>query len=107
MPILIHRTYSEVTPESAENGETSDSGFIIENEPCTFRELVDYFDTHREPSCAPARGDTDEWYSSGYEVQDYSTGEERETTIHYSRKNPARMEKYWRKAAIVAGVIRT
>lgn len=72
----------------------------------TFRELVDAFESHREPSCMPARGDTGEWFSSGYEMRDYRTGTERETTIHYSRKNPERMAKYWRKAAIVAGVVR-
>ena len=30
--ILINKTYSIVTPESAENGEDSDSGFLSKNE---------------------------------------------------------------------------
>lgn len=106
MPILIHRTYSEVTPESAEHGDTSDSGFIIEDEPCTFRELVEYMETHSEASNGRPTGDIFEWYSTGYYVEDYSTGTEREECLHYSKANPSRMEKYWRLAAIAAGIVK-
>ena len=37
--IIISRTYSETTPESAENGEFSDHGFITEKQEVSFYEL--------------------------------------------------------------------
>lgn len=104
MPILIHRAFSEITPESAEHGDHSATGLIAENEHCTFRELVHYLREHPQCSCSPCRGDTCEWFSTGPYTSDYSTGTEREETIHYSRDNPPRMAKYWRKAAIAAGI---
>ena len=103
--ILINRTYSEVTPESSEDGEFSDSGFIAENEECTFRELVAYMREHSESSCSPACGATYEWYSSGFDIEDYVTGAERQTSIHYSADNPARKAKYWKLAAQFADIL--
>jgi hypothetical protein len=104
MPILIHRAYAETTPESAEDGDFSDRGTLAVNEPCTFRELVRYLKEHPECSCSPAVGAEYEWYSSGFTPAYDADGTEREETIHYSRDNPPRMLKYWRKAAIAAGV---
>jgi hypothetical protein len=102
--ILINKTYSECTPESAENGELSDSGFIWEDAECTFRELVGYFREHTECSDYPAHSGA--WFSSGFSVDDYGTGLESETAIHFSRSNPAYKAKYWALAAKCAGVIK-
>lgn len=104
--ILIHKTFSEVTPESAENGELSDSGFIWENAECTFKELVKLMREHPEPSCNPCQGYTFQWFSSGFSIEDYSTCAERETSIHYSRDNPEKNAKYWSKAARAAGLVK-
>lgn len=102
--ILVNRAYSEVTPESAEDGDISDSGMIAENAEYTFRELVAMLKDHPQASCHPARGDVFEWYSSGWHIDDYATGTEREETVHYSMSNPARNAKYWKLAAIAAGI---
>lgn len=104
--ILINRTFQEVTPESAEHGEPSDSGFIVENEPYTFRELVDALRTHSEPSDYPCCGDANTWFSTptSSDPDDFETGMVRTESIHFSRANPPHAERYWRLAAVAAGV---
>lgn len=103
--ILISKTYTQITPESAEMGAHSDSGFLFQDEPHTFRELVRLMRMHTQCSDYPARTDGMAWFSSGYSVQDYRTGTEQETSIHYSRANEVRSLKYWAKAARAAGII--
>ena len=44
--ILISRTYNITTEESAEHGEHAEDGFIVEDEPVTFRELVSLMREH-------------------------------------------------------------
>jgi len=104
--ILISRTYSEVTPESAKDGENSDDGFICQDESYTFRELVRLLRDHPEASAWPiTQAETWVWFSTGYHVYDYSTGIEREECVHYSHKNHPRSAKYWSKAAKAAGIV--
>lgn len=104
--ILLSKTYTETTPESSEDGENSDSGFIFENVPHTFRETVAMLREHRNPSHWPLKGAyaPGVWFSSGYETEDYTTGTERETAIHFCRENEPRAIKYWILAARVAQV---
>ena len=109
MPLLISKTYTEYTPESVKEGDCSDTGFVFQDGPLSFRELVDTIkrDGFTIPSCYPARGETHEWISNYSEVTDYRTGTEREESLHFSRSNPPRASKYWRKAMQAAGVITT
>jgi hypothetical protein len=101
--LLVNQTYCTVTHESAENGDFADRGFVYENEPFTFRELVASMRVHYEPSSYPAVSDSD-WFTSGDDI-DYVTGASTQTSIHFSRSNPPRKAKYWIKAAKCAGVI--
>lgn len=103
--LLISKTYSEVTPESAENGELSDTGFVFKDEPFSFRELVDELRNYSCMSSCPSDGATSEWASTHMETVDYTTGTDREESLHFSRKNPARAGKYWAKALRAAGLI--
>ena len=98
MPIMISETYETITPESAENGDIADSGFMYENQPYTFRELVDYIllvgffhpsDSHGVPR----------WLSTEWDT-DYKTGEGELRSIHPGRDRIS--QKYWRKAVAVA-----
>src|SRR5574340_865617 len=106
MGILCHRAFSETTPESAENGDISDSGMLTENEEYSFRELVRAMRDHSECSSYPPSGDICEWLRTGYYVTDYRTGTYREETLHYSRDNPTKNAKYWRAAMRASGVIK-
>lgn len=103
--ILISRTYEIVTPESAENGDVSESGFLVESESVTFRELVSLMESHPIPSNSHPKGTQWEWLSS-YPSQDYRDCSETTESLHYSRENPPRRLKYWRKAMRAAGIIR-
>lgn len=107
MPILINKTFSRTTPESAEEGEFSETGFEWENAEVTFHELVELMESHYNPSCYPADGGIYEWYSTNFEVIDYQEMIEEETSIHYSSDNPPRKAKYWKLAAQCAGIVKT
>lgn len=91
--LLISRCYSETTPESAEHGDNSDNGFVHEDEPFTFRELVDVIS--RDGFALDGSSD---WASTGYSTSDYRTGTEREETLHFSRQNPDHLRKYFDRA---------
>jgi hypothetical protein len=41
MKFKVSVTYSEVTPESASNGDFSETGFVSEDQIYTLRELID------------------------------------------------------------------
>lgn len=102
--ILISQTYETVTRESAGHGDAEDRGYEFENVPHSFRELVSLMQEH--PQCSSGGSNytptENDWFSSYPWTDDYSTGAEKSTSIHYSRENPPRMAKYWRKAAAMA-----
>lgn len=106
--LLISRCYSTVTPESAEAGDFADTGHVYESADFTFRELVRELRDFYSLSCSHPGPSPDAsiWACSGFEVSDYSTGEEREETLHFSRDNPPRFHKYWGKALRAAGLIK-
>jgi hypothetical protein len=102
--IKIDKTYEVITEESAEHGGVSDSGFSAIGEEYTFRELVEAFQRlYVHPSQSPANRSGRVWFTSESE-QDYMTGEYSSESIHFSRENPSRKEKYWVKAMQFAGV---
>jgi hypothetical protein len=96
--IIISRTYTETTPESAEVGDFSDTGYIDERQEVTFRELVKLMKEHNDPSQSPTNGNIHTWFSSHSYTSDYRTGTERAESIHYHRDNTPNAEKYWRYA---------
>lgn len=104
MPILISRCYSETTPESAEEGDFSDTGFVYDSCEFTFRELVRELREFTSLSCSHYSG-VSTWACSGFEATDYSTGTEREETLHFSRENAPRLGKYWPMALRAAGLL--
>jgi len=87
--ILISKTYEEVTPESAEFGEVSDSGFEWEDAPYTFKELVEELENYDY---------ADLWATVNCGIIDYYTMTERTESLHYSHLNNPRSRKYWNKA---------
>ena len=97
MKLLISRTFEEVTPESAENGDVSDSGFVYESQGFTFRELVSEIKNgnfYRESAT--------EWLSSSPWVSCYATYTERSESLHFDRANPERARKWFELALRVA-----
>ncbi len=92
MPILISKTFDVVTHESAEDGEAAESGFVYENEPFTFGELIREIQSggfHREGATR--------WLTSHAE-EDYRTGEVQTQALHFSCVNPPHLEKWFNLA---------
>jgi len=89
---LIHyaETFEIVTPESAEQGDYTETGFIDENATGTFRELVDLLDC-TEPSSypLPACG-AGVWYTQMDAGIDYRTGAEERRGYHPASDRDAR-----------------
>ena len=82
-------TFSSTTPESVDNGDFSETGFITENTERSedWKEELQYEIRNYgfySPSCSPWYPSINIWYSSGYSVEDYGTGEEREYNLHVS-----------------------
>jgi len=75
---------------SAENGDIADSGMEFEDVAYSLCELISEMRQYSECSCYPAKGVPYEWLTSKGDI---------------SRNNPARNDKYWRKALRVAGFI--
>ena len=96
--LYINRTFTEVTPESAEEGDFSAIGFIEQDQPVTFRELVNYMKNHNEASHTIDGNwhpSTDTWFTCYSFTSCYRTGTERQESIHYSSNNHPRNAKYW------------
>jgi hypothetical protein len=95
--ILVSRCFSEVTPESAEHGDTSDNGFVYESQEMEVQELA------REIRLGGFyREGCTEWLSTGYHTSDYSTGTEREETLHFCRENHPRLWKHFERIAAIS-----
>ena len=103
--ILISKTYEIVTEESAENGEASERGFIFENAEFSFSELVKELKEYTQGSSSHMTGSPFEWVSTEHQMDPIS-GESEAFSLHYGRGNPAKNEKYWRKALAAAGFVR-
>jgi hypothetical protein len=82
-----------------------ESAFLNRDTPVEFRELVRYLEDFRVPSSWPMRGTTAEWMTTSPSI-DYETGAQVTRSLHYSNRNHPRKAKYWRKALILAGILK-
>jgi len=95
--IAVSRTFETVTPESAEEGDFADSGFIYQDRELTFRELVRELQDggFSEPSCYPIPAGFSPWVSQADSSTNYRTGAETRESLHLADDSKAR---YWIKA---------
>lgn len=94
--ILFSMTYSETTPESSEDGDFSDSGFVWGEgggEHCSFHQLVDYVEYYGFTYWSSS--DQTGWLSTGFSITDFISLTERETNLHPQN---ARSLRYLKKA---------
>ena len=106
MPLIISRTYQECTPESADDGDFSEYGFVYEDTEFSFRDLVKELRDFSGMSSWPSHGDPRDWATQHHETTCYTTGTTRAESLHFSRENPAQKGKYWAKALRAAGLIK-
>lgn len=103
--ILISKTYEIVPayddPEELDYVEC-ETGFEFEDEPHTFCELVQLL-RGGEASCVPIGDNGTRVWVTHYGEQDYRDGGWKNEAYHFSRSNPERKGKYWRKALHLAG----
>ena len=81
---MFNITFETITPESAENGEAEETGFLDEN--LTFREAMDamrwHMGTHVEADSYPiSRSNPPRWFTF-YGETDYRTGETQNVSLH-------------------------
>lgn len=85
-------TYSQVTPESAEVGDFSETGYVYQDIPYERGDLQDFkregFDT--QGYHAPR------WFSTAFECIDYGTGTEEERSLHFDGVTPATLARIGR-----------
>jgi len=97
--ILIDVTYANWTQADIDHGETRDQGFVFQDEPISFKSLVELMRGYESTSNFPV--DANCWLSS-YNT-DIRTGIETVHNLHFSYKNKARYKKYWELALKAAG----
>jgi hypothetical protein len=95
MPILISKTYEIITKESARNGDAQECGFEYEDQPFSFRDLLNEVRKFEEY--------TGDWLTQ-YGSQNYHDGSYTNYSLHFSRSNKPRMKKYWDKAIKAANI---
>lgn len=80
---MLFSKLTEATPESSEEGEFSDNGFLWGEDggsPCSFRELVDYI--KNDGFVYWSNSDQTGWLSTGFDIIDYSDLIEQEKSLH-------------------------
>ncbi len=94
--MLLSKTYQTTTPESVENGDFAETGFIFENEEYSFTDLINLInnDGYCHTSDYPANSHS--WISTEDEVENYATGENIQYSLHFN--GPEKQRKYWEKA---------
>ena len=98
--MLCSETFETVTPESAENGESSENGFVFESCDCSARELARYIthDGFNVPSCSNG---VPHWLSTDTETN-YMTGETETRSIHPGTDKQS--QKVWARVLRITGV---
>mgnify|MGYP000202671922 FL=1 len=99
--ILIDVTYANWSPADIDHGETVDQGFIFQDEPISFKSLVELMRGYESASNFPV--DANCWLSSFN--TDFKSGVETVHNLHFSYKNKTRYKKYWWMALKAAGFI--
>lgn len=87
--MLFNITYETITPESAEHGESLDSGFYMEN--ITLREAYDFLRWEGYCEASDSNITTARWLTF-YGEQSFSTGEQ----VNYSLHFPEKLSRYSR-----------
>ena len=104
MARLIRTTFSRTTPESVEQGDFSETGWIDEEgeeieldkyddeEETLITKTVNWLQDHYACHASSYPFSLGCWYHTQFEVLDYSTGEEEERSFHLTGFSPEEEE---------------
>lgn len=98
MSITISKTFTVAAIGADDEPEDIESGFMFEDEPYSFRQLVDELSGFPHPSCSHG---TPRWVTDDGD-QDLITGEITTCSLHPGRD--AQSQRYWAKACRAAGI---
>jgi len=87
----VSMTYSNVTPESAELGDFSETGFVWQDQPYTSLELIDLIKGFGYYELSDHGGNSIDLYGESF-TQDYTTGETCQECIHITAKSRRSIE---------------
>ena len=91
---LASITFNEVTPESASEGDFSDTGFASEDQDYSLEELVHEINFNRGGLRVQRTSDTKaSFIEQEYHVTDYSTGTERSEDIHVEAESKEALDQ--------------
>ena len=102
---LVSRCYSEITPDSAEDGDFSDTGYVTDPRWMTLEDVL-----HELRDCTEISSNGKltgyEWARTGYSVSDYQDGTEREETVHIKSASgvalaPRNLRRIFRLAGLI------
>ena len=86
MKFLVSKTYSEITPESAEHGDFSDTGFVYQDEVLTLSELkieIKHDGFTRDRNTGGRRSNPcSSWLETEYYTDCHRTGTQRSEALH-------------------------
>ncbi|CAB3739946.1 hypothetical protein LMG22037_06344 [Paraburkholderia phenoliruptrix] len=102
-PMRFNQTYGVVTDESAEQGDFAERGYDWENEPMTFRDLVQLL-TRDYRGAEPSESHGVPRWITAHGEQDVVDGSYREISLHPAN---SRAERWWSRALRYAGVVRS
>lgn len=95
-------TYETVSQESAENGDTEETGFIFKNEPHTAHDLARYITRQGFTAPSDSHG-TPRWLTC-YGDADWRTGITEVRSLHPGRDPQS--QKIWAKVLKICGITR-
>ena len=97
--ILINVDYTNWTPDDSDEGGTNDNGCLYQDEPISFRTLVELMRGYDSASSYPA--DENSWLSAL--TTDFKSEVETVHNLYFSSMNKKRYKKYWMMALKATG----
>ena len=85
----VNKTYSETTPESASEGDFSDTGFVFENQIYTLEDLKDEI----KRDGYTRHGNTN-WFETEFQTVCYRTGTDRSESLHIEMIDSRLLESF-------------
>lgn len=93
LKFTVSRFFAELTPASRDDGEYSNTGSIYDDQIMSFKELISELRDFTELSQSTIRGaancDISNWACTDLYIDDYTTGTERQETLHITDCNGA------------------